>query len=588
MADYSSHFMSGHCSHIMTGNGGHLMPGPGTHSMGGPGTHLMGGPGTHLMAGHGGHMMANPTGHLMTGQRMEAPRHHILEGPTTHSMNGHRNHSMGGPAVGTHQMENLNTHSMKPPNMHIPKAPGNQPMAGRTPSVSTSPKSKRAKCHICGKEVYDNSKLKRHLLIHSGIKDFKCTLCEKAFYDNRALKKHMIVHSGRKDYKCTTCNKAFNDQRNFKRHMHLHTGIKDFKCDMCDKRFALKFHLKLHRDTHNKKLIYQCDICKKKFSQMRYMRGHRLLHTKNPKKLIEKKKDFKCETCGKAFLYERYFKRHISLHVKREKELDTSDLRKLLKLCGAKTSGEKKGRADARPESYNNLVKLKWTKESKFALIELVQARPILWNTKDPKFHKKSIRQQNYEAIASTLKTRYPELFADMNGEHVHQKFKNIRAYFQRQFKKLQEAPTNTEENQPDQKWPYMEACMFMSDEPTDTFSSLPLPAPPEQTMCEGSESVNIPDDTMTEEEITSIASSLFPQPSSANRGSSSPDGSSSDDSSAKKMKESPVKEEDIPISGAKNLSQLVETVVAKLGHTKQQLLAAKIISAIQEVTKAE
>ncbi|KAK7021093.1 hypothetical protein SK128_026415 [Halocaridina rubra] len=453
---------------------------------------------------------------------------------------------------------------------------------------------KAVKCIICEKEYFDHSTLARHMVIHSGRRDYKCTICEKAFKENSTLKRHMVIHSGRKDFKCDKCGKEFNDRRNFKRHVHLHTGIKDFKCEVCGRKFALKFHLKGHMLTHSDKKDFQCDVCEKKFTLQRYLRDHKLIHTKKKEKDPNRKKDVKCDVCGKGFYNKKGLRNHMGRHgVKRT---GYADFQQVMKLCRVEMNIkseeeadrlqekglEKKGKDLRRGRKKHgkkgiNKEDFKWTQEAQFTLLELVEDRPILWNQKDPLYHKKMLRKENYEDIADILRARYSEL-TGLDGKQVLHKFNNIRTYFLR----IHKAPSNADDEAAT-KWPYYQACVFMLEDPTNTPS---VPAP-KQTLSEMAGSVVLKNDNaMSKENRSTITTTLCSQATTSPSVVPAEISSNSEevveritDFLSKKQNARRV---------ASNLGHLLEGVTEKLSHEKQLLMAAKIIATIQEVTGSD
>ena len=69
-------------------------------------------------------------------------------------------------------------------------------------SLPPKKKKNRVRSYVCtfencSKSFYDKSKLKRHFLVHPGVKTYQCPICNKAsaYYSN--LKTHIATHNNK-------------------------------------------------------------------------------------------------------------------------------------------------------------------------------------------------------------------------------------------------------------------------------------------------------------------------------------------------------------------------------------------------------
>ncbi|XP_067398336.1 zinc finger protein PLAGL1 [Emydura macquarii macquarii] len=120
------------------------------------------------------------------------------------------------------------------------------------------------KCEDCGKKYNTKLGYKRHLALHAATRgDFICRVCSQEFGDTEVLLEHLKTHTGKpasstkeKKHKCDHCERYFYTRKDVRRHMVVHTGCKDFLCQFCAQRFGRKDHLTRHmKKTHPQELL---------------------------------------------------------------------------------------------------------------------------------------------------------------------------------------------------------------------------------------------------------------------------------------------------------------------------------------------
>ncbi|XP_055308317.1 gastrula zinc finger protein XlCGF57.1-like [Sitodiplosis mosellana] len=147
----------------------------------------------------------------------------------------------------------------------------------------TGCKIRHYECHLCKEfSTLHKTKLKRHLLVHTGERPFECDQCLKRFKQGNALKRHRKTHTNprprpfkikcsscfrnfaqqkgkenheanckRRGYRCYLCKTFTTDQKgDLMKHMRVHTGEKPFRCETCSKCFSRNASLIRHKNIH--------------------------------------------------------------------------------------------------------------------------------------------------------------------------------------------------------------------------------------------------------------------------------------------------------------------------------------------------
>lgn len=96
----------------------------------------------------------------------------------------------------------------------------------RSFSLKTLAKSSlQSICKFCGKNFVFESRLKRHLYVHTGERPFACQHCGKTFNQKASLGQHILTHSARKPFMCDVCGRQFIKKSVFVSHSRMHTDV---------------------------------------------------------------------------------------------------------------------------------------------------------------------------------------------------------------------------------------------------------------------------------------------------------------------------------------------------------------------------
>ncbi|ROL03983.1 Zinc finger protein PLAGL2 [Anabarilius grahami] len=126
------------------------------------------------------------------------------------------------------------------------------------------PNKEAFKCEECGKHYNTKLGYKRHMAMHSATAgDLTCKVCLQSYESTPALLEHLKSHSGKssggakeKKHPCDHCDRRFYTRKDVRRHMVVHTGRKDFLCQYCAQRFGRKDHLTRHvKKSHSQELL---------------------------------------------------------------------------------------------------------------------------------------------------------------------------------------------------------------------------------------------------------------------------------------------------------------------------------------------
>ena len=106
-------------------------------------------------------------------------------------------------------------------------------------------------CPFCGYETDRKNNLKRHIQTMHEASSVELECCGQRFFNKADMRAHTrALH--RNGYMCPVCRHVFCRKALLKRHLSVHTGIKDFICSVCGYDTSHKSNLERHMRTHTK------------------------------------------------------------------------------------------------------------------------------------------------------------------------------------------------------------------------------------------------------------------------------------------------------------------------------------------------
>ncbi|XP_059055961.1 zinc finger protein 35-like [Achroia grisella] len=202
-------------------------------------------------------------------------------------------------------------------------------------------------CNLCGKGFESAEILTGHILLHSftGLL-ITCPFCNQVVRRNTLTQHIKYGHNNIKP-RCDLCFKTFANPNNLKRHMMIHKGVREFECDICYKRFHQKITMQTHRMTHlNPFSCNQCDLI---FNNKTELTDHKDSEDCTKSKVTKVKQElmktvkqeittnlgkllgYACSLCKKMFSVESALEQHIeSSHIVDPTELLCSECGEVL------------------------------------------------------------------------------------------------------------------------------------------------------------------------------------------------------------------------------------------------------------------
>lgn len=106
-------------------------------------------------------------------------------------------------------------------------------------------------CQYCGYDTDRKNNLKRHVHTMHEASPVELDCCGQRFFSKAELRAH-TRQMHRHGYTCPVCRHVFCRKALLRRHLSVHTGIKDFICSVCKYDTSHKSNLERHLRSHLK------------------------------------------------------------------------------------------------------------------------------------------------------------------------------------------------------------------------------------------------------------------------------------------------------------------------------------------------